>query len=231
MNLVSYLASFNLSHPDHEFYQMAFTHHSFLNEHKKGEVNVPSQDYQRLEFIGDSVVGLIVSDYLFKTFPKYSEGDLTLHRSILTRAEGLKQVGVLLKVPDFLQLGFGEVKDNGKAKQNIISDVTEAFIGAIYLLEGITKATEVLMSVIPLIDVNLDVEDLKSAKNRLQELTQGEKKQIPEYKVERLGGNDHNPIYEASCYIQDVFYGKGTAHSKKEAEEKAAKDALTKVAK
>ncbi|MCI8545138.1 MAG: ribonuclease III [Bacilli bacterium] len=206
---------------DHEsLYERAFTHTSYANEHGL-------QSYERLEYLGDAVLELFMSDYLFRN-TEYDEGMMTKLRAHYVCEEALYEYSLKLKLNEELLLGKGEEENGGKYRKAIVADIFEAFIGALYLDQGNKTVTEFLNThVIPMIETHkLDfINDYKSV---LQELVQTDKRSL-EYSVINEEGPAHNKIFTVEVRIDSIRYGVGSAHSKKEAEQEAAKDALKKA--
>ncbi len=206
---------------DHEsLYQRAFTHTSYANEHGL-------ESYERLEYLGDAVLELFMSDYLFRN-TEYDEGMMTKLRAHYVCEEALYEYSLKLKLNEELLLGKGEEENGGKYRKAIVADIFEAFIGALYLDQGNKTVTEFLNThVIPMIETHkLDfINDYKSV---LQELVQTDKRSL-EYSVINEEGPAHNKVFTVEVRIDSLRYGVGSAHSKKEAEQEAAKDALKKA--
>ncbi|HOP75397.1 MAG TPA: ribonuclease III [Bacillota bacterium] len=209
--------NFTLEKPD--LFVEAFTHSSYAHEH-----SVPSNE--RLEFLGDSVLGVIVCRYLFEHYPRYSEGELAKLKSTIVSAPMLAHFSERLHLVDYIRLGAGEQKSRGSLKVNIIADLFEAFIGAYYLSFGLEKTTEL---VLPLIEAELPrimekFEEL-NAKTHLQEWTQA-KGWKPVYRTVSETGPPHNRHFTVEVTVNDRVYGKGTGRSIKEAQNCAARMAL-----
>jgi ribonuclease-3 len=202
---------------DYKIYEEAFTHTSYANEQNKAS-------YERLEFLGDAVLELIISNYLFLNFND-KEGMMTKERARLVREDALYEYALKLGLDKYVLVGHGEDK---KIKKAILADVFEAFLGKYYLEKGFTKATEyILKYVIPLTKEMTEIKDYKSL---LQELVQTEKREIF-YDVLKEEGPAHDKQFLIAVKIDNIIYGKGSGHSKKEAEQKAAKSALDKCSK
>lgn len=206
---------------NHEtLYQTAFTHTSYANEHGL-------ESYERLEYLGDAVLELFMSNYLYRN-TEYKEGMMTKLRSHYVCEEALYEYSLALNFNDELLLGKGEEENGGKYRKAIVADIFEAFIGALYLDKGMETVTEFLTThIIPMIETHkLDfINDYKSV---LQELVQTDKRSL-EYIVIHEEGPAHNKTFTVEVKIDSIKYGVGTAHSKKEAEQEAAKDALKKA--
>jgi len=201
-------------------------HRSFINEHRNWKL----ESNERLEFLGDAVLELIVTDYLFHNYPN-EEGELTNWRAALVSAESLAPVAEKLNIGKFLFVGRGEQK-NRRSKLNILADSIEAIIGAIYLDQGRKIAAKFIQKHI-LVKLPIILKDklFVDAKTALQELAQKQWKITPEYKVIKEGGPDHNKWFEVGVYINDKIFGKGRGSSKQKAEKEAAKAGVEKLKK
>lgn len=196
-------------------------HRSFLNEHR----NLKLASNERLEFLGDAVLELIVTDHLFHHYSN-EEGDLTNWRAALVSAESLAPVAEKLEIGKFLFVGKGE-KRNKRSKLNILADAFEAVIGAIYLDQGIEKTTDfILKNIVSRLPEILENQLFVDAKTALQEKAQQEWKFTPHYVVLQEGGPDHNKWFEVGVKIENELIGRGKGSSKQKAEKEAAKDAL-----
>ena len=204
---------------DIKLYEVSLSHSSYTNEHKN------KKNYERLEFLGDAVLELVVSDYLYKNYEQ-DEGDMTKTRAnyVCENAnfEYMNKIGLV----KYIRVGNGEIKDIKKA---IVADIFEAFIGAIYLDQGFDKVKEFILSIVmPYIDnKTYFCNDYKSI---LQEAVQTDRRSLL-YELIDESGPDHDKKFTIAVRIDDVIYGKGTASSKKEACQLAAKDTLEKLAK
>lgn len=216
------LNNFNISPNNIKLYEWAFCHSSYFNE------NEIKDDYERLEFLGDKVIDLIISTYLYKT-TDYEEGKMTKIRSNYVCENALYEYALELKLYDYIKVGKGEDLSGGKMKKAILADTFEAFIGAIYLDQGINKAKEIIYKVvIPFIEENAD-NFFKDYKSELQEYVQTNKQSVI-YEVINEEGPSHNRIFTVEVKVDDIVLGVGKAKSKKEAEQLAAKAALDKKA-
>jgi len=187
-----------------------------------------SPNNERLEFLGDSVLNLVITRSLFVQYPNLAEGDLTRIRSSLVNQEGLAAVAVDLSIGDFLKLGTGEMKTGGSTRPSILSDAVEAIFGAIYLDAGFDVVERVINEAYqPYLDaVNPDAA-YKDAKTRLQEYLQGKKLDLPEYAVLDILGEDHNQEFIVSCAIHSLnITVEGKGRSRRVAEQNAALNAL-----
>lgn len=207
--------------PNHEkYYIEAFTHTSYANEHQ-------TISYERLEYLGDAVLELIMSDYLFKN-TEYEEGKMTKLRAHYVCENALYEYSLRLGLNEYLLLGHGEEATGGRMRKAIVADIFEAFTGAMYLDQGLDFVKNFIhINIIPLIEKK-EVDFFSDYKSILQELVQTEKRSL-EYVVIDEEGPAHNKMFTVEVKIDDIIYGKGTARSKKEAEQEAAKDALRKA--
>lgn len=201
----------------------AFCHRSYLNENPELKID----NNERLEFLGDAVLELVVSEYLYKNFSKKSEGELTSLRALLVNSDTLYEISKNLGLDKFLLLSKGESKNNEKAKRYILADSFEALIGAIYLDRGYKKCqTFIKKHLISKLNHLIKVGKIKKAKSYLQEKAQEKLRITPEYRVLKEWGPDHDKHFKVGVYLENKLIGKGEGSSKKEAEEKAAEDAL-----
>ena len=201
----------------------AFIHRSYLNENP----NFHLAHNERMEFLGDAVLELAVTEYLYKEFPKEPEGELTTWRAALVNAPSLSQIAKELDFNGYLLLSRGEAKDTGKARDYILANCLEAFIGALYLDQGYKKSKEfvdkVLIKKLPEI---LKHGLFRDSKSHFQEQSQEKEKITPAYKVLEEEGPDHAKNFVIGVYLGEKLIAKGEGSSKQEAEEQAAKNAL-----
>lgn len=202
-------------------YDRAFSHSSYANEHKQ------KQDYERLEFLGDAIVDLVVADYLYENY-KEDEGEMTKVRASYVCENALYEYSMALGLNHYIKVGHGEEEKEDILKKAIIADIFEALIAAIYLDLGYATARRVVLSiVVPYIKNNVTFfSDYKSA---LQEAVQTDKKSV-EYNLIKEEGPSHKKKFTVEVKIDNLVYGVGIAGSKKEAEQLAAKAALDKLA-
>lgn len=214
------LKKLDINYKNPKLYERALTHTSYANEN-----NVES--YERLEYLGDAVLELIISDYLYKN-TEYEEGQMTKYRSHYVCENANFEYSTRLGLNEYLRLGHGEEERGGKYKKAIVADIFESFIGAMYLDLGFEEVKKFIYKVvIPLIeDKTIDFFD--DYKSILQELVQTDKKSL-EYVIIDEQGPAHDKRFTVEVKIDNIVYGIGTAHSKKEAEQIAAKDALKKA--
>ena len=216
------LDKFNIKSNNIGIYDIAFSHSSYCNE------NNLSRDYQRLEFLGDKVLDLIMSEYLYNT-TSYEEGKMTKIRSMYVCENALYEYAMIIGIPSVAKLGKGEAKNNTNNHKAIYADMFESFLGAIYLDQGFLKAKEIVYSVaIPFIEKTPEV-FFMDYKSELQELVQTDRKSV-EYVLVKEEGPAHNRTFTVNAIVEGMVYGTGVAKSKKEAEQIAAKNALEKKA-
>lgn len=201
----------------------ALTHRSYSNE-----INTTIRDNERLEYLGDSVLGLVVNEYLYKRFEKYHEGDLAKIKSAVVSEETLAKIALEIEVGKYLLLGKGEELSGGRDRSSILANTMEALIGAMYLDSGLKKTKNFILS---LLKKHIDSVDkkpsLRDPKTSLQEKVQKKYKEKPVYELIDEKGPDHKKEFSVRLVIhgENIIIGKGT--SKRKAEMNAAKKALT----
>lgn len=201
----------------------ALTHRSYAYENGGLPTN------ERLEFLGDSVLGLVVTDTLYRTHPDLPEGQLAKLRAAVVNSRALAEVGRGLELGSFIRLGRGEEGTGGRDKASILADTLEAVIGAVYLDQGLSAASELVHRLFdPLIDRSSNLGAGLDWKTSLQELTASESLGVPEYLVTETGP-DHEKTFTAAARVGGVSYGAGTGRSKKEAEQQAAESAWREI--
>ena len=201
---------------------LALTHRSYVNEHKDTDSH-----NERLEFLGDAVLELITSDYLFSTYPERTEGDLTSFRAALVRTESLADTAQEIGVGENIRLSKGEEDTGGRAKNYLLANAFEAIIGAIYLDSGYEIArdfvhTHLLKKIAHIVANRLDID----SKTKIQEVTQSKYKVTPVYEVIEEEGPDHDKRFTVVVKINGKEIGKGFGTSKQKAEEDAAKSGI-----
>ena len=205
-----------------KYYETAFQHSSYVNE------NHMKSDYERLEFLGDAVLELVMSDYLYKNV-NLKEGDLTKLRASYVCENALYEYSSDLELSKYIKVGHGEEIDGGRFKKVIMADIFEALMGAIYLDLGFDVVKKVLLTIIVPYVENPKIVFFSDYKSALQEFVQTEQRSLS-YEVIDEQGPSHNKTFTVNVKIDDIVYGVGTAGSKKEAEQEAAHDALGKLA-
>ena len=197
----------------------ALNHSSYANEHKGG-----LGSNERLEFLGDSVLGFVSAEYLFRLHADLPEGDLTRMRAALVCEQSLYEVAKTLDLGGYLKLGRGEEAGGGRKRQSILADAVEAVFAAVYLDGGIEKARELIVRV--LLSQAPAAEERKDYKTTLQEVVQRRSGQVLTYHMVDQSGPDHNKKFLFEVRLNDRPVGRGEGRSKKEAEQAAARDAL-----
>lgn len=199
------------------YLESALTHRSAGKNH-----------YERMEFLGDAVLNLVISDELYKLFPQASEGELSRLRAHLVKGESLSKIATELALGDYLRLGSGELKSGGYRRKSILADALESIIGAIYLDAGFIAAQNFIIHIFNnrIADVG-GVKELKDPKTRLQEYLQSKALALPAYEVVKTTGQAHNQTFEVSCSVSlldNPVHGIGS--SRRKAEQAAAEQVL-----
>jgi len=201
-----------------DFLNLAFSHRSFVNECKESIEN-----NEKLEFLGDSVLGLVVSEYLYKNLPGKNEGDLARIKSFVVSEDSLAGIAKILKIDNFILIGKGEEYSGGRSKKAILADCMEAVIGAYFLDSGFKSSQVfVLKYLIPEITKVLENRHKKDYKTLLQEYVQKKYKNYPKYSIIKKAGPDHDRTFWIEVKVDNTIYGPGIGKNKKEAEQKAA---------
>jgi len=213
----------NIIPKEKRLYDIAFSHSSYANE------NNLKMDYERLEFLGDAVLELISSDYLYRKL-NVREGDMTKIRASYVCENACYQYATDLNFSDYIKVGHGEAMAGGRFKKVILADIFEAFTGALYLDQGFEKTREVVLGIITPYIEDPNIIFFSDYKSALQESVQTDKRTL-EYVLIDEQGPSHNKTFTMVVKVDDIVYGRGVASSKKEAEQEAAKDALSKMAK
>ncbi len=215
--------SINLEFRNKELLKQAFIHRSYLNENR----GIKLEHNERLEFLGDAVLELVITDYLYNKYPASPEGDLTAYRSSLVNSNTLSEAAEKIGINSFLLLSKGEAKDTGRARQYILANTFEAVVGAIYLDQGYNKAAEFInKQLFHLIDDIVKNQKFIDAKSRFQEVAQERVGITPMYKLIKESGPDHNKIFTVAVFLKDEQVVAGEGKSKQEAEQAAAVKAL-----
>lgn len=205
-----------------KLFEQAFIHRSFLNETRE---KISSNE--RLEFLGDSVLSYVLSEYLFIKYPQFNEGILTNIRSLLVNTKSLAEISKSLGFGEYLKLSKGEEDSKGRENQSLLADSFEAYIGSLLLDQGINVTRDFLIEVFtPMTDTIVKSRSFKDPKSLLQEHAQGRKQNSPVYKVLRETGPAHSKTFIVGVYVGSKLLGEGEGKSKQEAEESAAQKAL-----
>lgn len=214
-----FLNRFGIVPKNKKIYETALSHSSFVNEHNL------KNDYERLEFLGDAVLELVISDYLYKNYQE-TEGEMTKVRASYVCENANYEYMKSLDLIKYIKVGNGET---GNIKKAIVADIFESIMAAIYLEEGFLKAKEVILSIVVPFIKNPNITFFNDYKSTLQEALQTEKRSFS-YEVIDEAGPPHDKTFTVVVKIDNIIYGKGIASSKKEAEREAARVALTKLA-
>ena len=207
--------------------QQAFIHSSYINENPESAL----ADNERLEFLGDALLGFIVAERLYYEFPNMTEGELTEIRVSLVREETLSQLATELKLGDYLYLGKGEESTGGRQRQTNLADTFEALIGAIFLDQGLIATKSFVLD-----NLKNHLKQIKTSgknpnyKALLQEFTQAEYKKLPTYYLVDSSGPDHDKNFTVKVTLEDEILGTGSGKSKRAAEMEAARSAWEKLA-
>ena len=224
MKILDFLQKENIPFHNLKLYKEAFTHASYANEsHHKG------RDYERLEFMGDAVLQLYVSEFLFDLYKDVPEGTLTTLRSKLVREESLARFSKELGLGELLFLGVGEEKSGGRERISVLANIFESFIGALYLDCGKEEVLKILKKTIFLHVNDINRDDITDYKTTLQELIQADQRKTVTYELLETSGPSNAPEFTIAVMMDDMKLGIGKGTSKKRAEQQAAKDALNKL--
>ena len=222
-DLGEFTKALGIEFSDEKLLKLAFTHRSYVNEHP----NDSDGHNERLEFLGDAVLELIVTDFLYKKYPEETEGVLTTYRSALVNTQSLSTVASDTHMNDYLRLSKGESKDTGRARHYILANTFEAVIGAIYLDQGYDAANDfaaehLLTRTEEMVEKGL----WQDAKSRLQEVAQDKISVTPTYKTLKEEGPDHDKQFTIGVFFDAEQIADGSGASKQEAEQNAARAAL-----
>ena len=224
-NLDQFFKKFNITPKNRELFEMAFTHSSFNSDAK-----TTHHDYERLEFIGDSVLGFVVASLIYKYHPEMKEGEMTRTRSSLVQSNSLAKYAINLGYNEYIRAGHSLSLEEASKNHNILEDVFEAVIGALYLDQGIEFCIKFITKIFKDDVINFKIDDFKDYKSLLQEAMQAEYRESVTYRVIREMGPPHDKTVEVEGLFNNCILGIGSGKSKKEAEQNAASDALKKKA-
>ncbi len=205
-----------------DLFEEAFTHSSYIHEHEN------EKDYERIEFIGDGVLDLVVADLIYKSYPKLDQGMMTKLRAQIVCGKSLANYARKYNFGSCIKLGHGELVSGGRDSSKILEDVFEAFLGATYLDQGYEYVYNLIKSIMIEDIISFDLELVNDYKSKLQEDVQSDKRGTVTYKVVNEIGNAQNKIFEVEVLYDDIVLGIGKGSSKKKAEQEAAKNALQK---
>ena len=227
MNNIEELAThIGVNFSDSELFKTALTHRSYLNENKD-----VLEHNERLEFLGDAVLELVVTEFLYRNYPN-PEGELTNWRSALVKTETISDVSKSLGVEEYLRMSRGEAKSTGRSRQLILANTFEAIIGSIYLDKGFDAAKEFIANnLLVKLDYIIKERLYIDPKSEFQELAQDRDGITPRYEVLGEDGPDHNKLFTIGVYVGDKLWGKGSGTSKQAAQQEAAATALEKYKK
>ena len=212
----------DISPKDLSLYKIAFSHSSYANEHRA------KKDYERLEFLGDAVLDLVVADYLYRNHNE-TEGEMTKVRASYVCENALYEYSIDLGLNKYIKVGHGEEATGGKFKKAIVADIFEALMGAIYLDLGYATVRRVILTIIVPYITNPNVVFFSDYKSALQEAVQTSKQSLY-YELIEETGPAHDKTFTMQVLVDGIVYGTGKGSSKKEAEQLAAKNALEKLA-
>ena len=211
---------------DPSLLRAALYHSSYANEHRAAGI----RSNERLEFLGDAVLGFVTAEYLYAKHPDLPEGDLTRRRAALVCEESLHEVAQALELGSCLQLGRGEEQGGGRHRPSILADATESVFAAVYLDGGMDAARDLIHRVLLDKEREEQVEERRrDYKTELQELVQRKSGSTLNYRMVGSDGPDHAKVFEAAALLNGEEFSTGTGHSKKEAEQSAARAALEKL--
>lgn len=207
-----------------QLFEEAFTHSSYFSEKKTPNSN------ERLEFLGDAVLGMLVATYLYKKFPKYTEGEMTKLRAVYVCEEANSGYAKEMELDKLILLGRGEELSGARNRASALSDVFEAFLGALYLTSGV-KTVQKLLSVVVFPHIlSRDTKPFIDYKTRLSEILQAEGRTMLTYRLDNVEGPPHERIFTMSAILDGIKLGTGVGKTKKEATQVAAEEALRKMA-
>ena len=219
-------AALKVKFNDLNLLRVALTHSSFAYEIGGAEFN------EKLEFLGDSVLGIIVTEFIFHRFPQMQEGNLAKLRANLVKAETLAEVAAEIDLGSLLLIGKGAEASGGRENESILADCLEALIGAVYLDQGYKVTKELVLKLLEKkIFAEAQKKELGDPKTLLQEMTMNRWSVLPDYHITDQKGPAHRPIFQAEVVIHGQVFGRGVGTSKKKAEQLAAKEALKEISK
>jgi ribonuclease III len=204
---------------DYQFKSLSYLKQA-LTHRSAGALN-----YERYEFLGDSILSFVIANELFHLFPSQSEGQLSTLRAFLVKGDTLAEIGLELSLGDFLFLGQGELKSGGFRRASILADALEAIFAAIFLDGGIEAAQAVILKLYRArLDATNLLDTLKDAKTELQEYLQSGKKPLPQYKLTNISGDEHDQIFHVTCSVKGIeWITQGDGPTRRKAEQRAAK--------
>ena len=223
MDFTEFEKKAGLSFNNKELLKQAFVHRSYINENKSSGLS----HNERLEFLGDAVLELVITDFLYKKYTDKPEGDMTAYRSALVNADTCATIATQLGMGEYLLLSKGESKDVGRARQYILANALEALIGAIYIDQGLDTATDFIeKNFMPMIESIISARSFIDAKSLFQEKAQEFDGITPSYKTMKETGPDHEKKFTVGVYVGMDLVAQGEGESKQDAEQEAARSAL-----
>lgn len=222
-NIVNLLTALNFKYSNLAIYEQALTHPSF-----NGDANSKHNDYEKLEFIGDAVLGYVTADLVYKNRPEMAEGDLTKLRSALVSTKPLAEYARTIKLDQYVRIGHSITSEQVKQSDKILENVFEALVGAIYLDINLQTAYRFIKALLLKDILAFDADNLTDYKSRLQEEIQTEHRDAVTYITVSMTGPAHDRTFKVQVQYNGIVLGNGVGKSKKKAEEMAAKDALSK---
>jgi ribonuclease-3 len=221
--LTNFQESIGITFNDTTILERAFTHRSFLNEHAENE----SRHNERLEFLGDAVLELVVTDFLYREFPRQKEGVLTAYRAALVNTDSLASSARELEMDEYLRMSKGERMDTQKGRQHILANTFEAFVGAMYLDQGYGQARDFIANqLFPKLDAIIEHKLFRDPKSYFQEQAQERERITPHYELIGEEGPDHDKEFVMAVYLENEEVARGKGPSKQKAETSAAQNAL-----
>ncbi|MCK8816924.1 ribonuclease III [Natroniella sulfidigena] len=209
-----------------ELLKRALTHKSYSNENR----NQNLKNNERLEFLGDAILDLVISEYIFDKYSEHPEGELAKIRSVVVSAPVLAEKSKEINLGNYLLLGKGEEITGGRKRDSILADAFEALVGSIYLDQGLETVRKFILELLTADIMTVEAgEHIQDYKTLLQELIQQNSNSRPEYSVVKEEGPDHNKEFTVQVIFEDEVLGVGIGSSKKEAQQKAAKNAIKKI--
>ena len=206
--------------------EQAFIHSSYVNEHRNS-----SKDNERLEYMGDAVLQIWSSVHLFKLSPPLDEGKMTTYRASMVCEKALADYGLKLQLNKYLKLGFGEEKTGGRNRDSIVANMFEAFIGALYLDQGLSAINKIMNEVVDFTNIVELENTVMDYKTKLQEYVQSDVRKTVTYDVVNVTGPSNKPLFKINVMLDNIALGTGEGSSKKKAEQAAAKNAFDKLVK
>lgn len=220
------LKKLNYEFKDENLLEVALTHSSYINENKLNK----NLSNERLEFLGDAVLGLVIAEYFFKNEKKSREGKLSKLRSEVVNERSLAIIAFEISLGKYINFGKGEFKNGGAKNESILADAMEAVIGAIYLDSNYKTVKNIILDIFSELIVNVEKKkNINDSKSRFQEIVQSEGNSHIKYILEKTEGPDNRKIFHSAVYVDDTFYGRGKGTTKKRSEQKAAESALVKI--